>query len=165
MPNSADEPLSLPDQVHRCFFQDDPEADSKPREEANVRLVREMYESILRGDFNAIVERFTDDVEWEVIGPAELPFCGSVRGRREAASTLRRNFSGYQHLRATVRDVVAQGNLVVVMCRETVRLEPLEEPIEIEWVQVFTIVNEQVARFRQFMDTLTMQRVVQRIVG
>ena len=156
---------SLPEQVHRCFFQDDPEAGGKQREEANVRLVRDMYESILRGDFNAIVERFTEDVEWEVIGPAELPFCGRVRGRREAASTLRRNFSGYQHIQATVRAVVAQGNLVVVMCRETVRLEPLEEPVEVEWVQVFTIVNGQLAKFRQFFDTLTMKRVVERIVG
>jgi ketosteroid isomerase-like protein len=157
--------LPLPEQVHRCFFRDDPQAARKQLEEANVRLVRDMYESILRGDFNAIVERFTEDVEWEVIGPAELPFCGSVRGRREAASTLRRNFSGYQHIQATVRDVVAQGNLVVVMCRETVLLEPLEEPVEIEWVQVFTIVNGRLAKFCQFFDTLTMKRVVERIVG
>lgn len=165
MPASPEEPLSLMDQVQRCFLQDDPEANGKQREAANVRLVRDMYESILRGDFNAIVERFAEDIEWEVIGPAELPFCGSVRGRREAACTLRRNFSGYQHLRATVRAVVAQGNLVVVMCRETAHLEPLEEPVEIEWVQVFTIVNGQLARFRQFLDTLTMKRVVERIVG
>lgn len=165
MPESPEGTLSLPEQVYRSFLRDDPECAGKQREDANVRLIQRLYECLLSGNFNAVVDHFAEDIEWEVLGPVELPFCGIVRGRRDAASTLRRNFSGYQHLRCRVREVVAQGHLVVVMCRETVRLEPLEEQVEIEWVQQFTVVDGQVAKFRQFLDTLTLKGVVDRIVG
>ncbi|MBL8798419.1 MAG: nuclear transport factor 2 family protein [Planctomycetia bacterium] len=162
MPEDA---LPLPEQVYRCFLQDDPEAEAKHQETANVRLVQQLYAAILRGDYHTVVEHLGEDIEWQILGPAELPFCGTVRGKRDAASALRRNFSGYQHIGAEVRDVVAQGRQVVVMCRETVRLEPLEEQLVLEWVQVFTIVGGQVVKFREFFDTLTMRGVVERIVG
>jgi uncharacterized protein len=56
-------------------------------EQVNIRIVREIYDAVGRGDIDAILERVTDDVDWaaEVTGTA-APWHGPRTGKRGVAS-------------------------------------------------------------------------------
>lgn len=58
-------------------------------EQQNIQTVKDAYAAFERGDVPAILAMLTDDVGWEMPGPAEIPYAGYV-----AEKTERLNFSG-----------------------------------------------------------------------
>jgi ketosteroid isomerase-like protein len=56
-------------------------------EQVNIRIVKEIYDAVGRGDLDAILERVTDDVDWaaEVAGTA-APWHGPRTGKEGVAS-------------------------------------------------------------------------------
>jgi len=54
-------------------------------EQKNVELVQSAYAAFGRGDIDALLNMMTDDVDWHLYGPKELPTAGPRRGRTEVA--------------------------------------------------------------------------------
>src|SRR5262249_53314767 len=54
-------------------------------ERANVRVVEGMFSSLQRGEIAGVLDRLSDDIEWRIAGPSELPYAGIHRGRDEVA--------------------------------------------------------------------------------
>ncbi len=55
----------------------------------NVSLVQDLYAAFRRRDINYILDRVTDDVQWEMEGPSSIPYAGIRRGKAEAAGFFR----------------------------------------------------------------------------
>ena len=71
----------------------------------NIRIVKEIYDAVGRGDVDAILERVTDDVDWaaEVAGTA-APWHGPRTGKHGRRQLLR----GHQHQHRDLRVHAAQ---------------------------------------------------------
>jgi uncharacterized protein len=52
--------------------------------------------------------------------------------------------------------VVAQGDVVVIVAHERGRFRESGRPYALHWVQIFTLRDGRVARFRQICDSVAM---------
>jgi uncharacterized protein len=140
-------------QVQDAFERGDPHVLHKQAEQGNVRHLQRMYDAFLRGDLPALLDGMAEDIDWQVVGPAAIPFAGSARGRQQVADLLRNAFGVLDEQRPSVRDVVAQGDQVIVVGHETGLYKPTGAPYEVEWVQVFTFRDGRLVKFREYCDS------------
>jgi SnoaL-like domain len=55
-------------------------------EDANIQVVRQLYDTFGRGDIDTILQAVADDVEWHQPGPTDvLPWAGTRHGRAQVA--------------------------------------------------------------------------------
>lgn len=92
--------------------------DGKQAEARSVGLLREQYQALSRGDLDAAVAMFHQDVELEITGPPAIPSLGRWRGRPAVKEAILRNFAMLDSQAPEVHSVVAQGDLVVVVAHE-----------------------------------------------
>jgi ketosteroid isomerase-like protein len=144
------------DRLASAFEEDDAGAAVKAAESTNVWRVQESYRAIARGDFAGFLDMLTEDVEMEFVGSPRVPFAGRWRGRDEAARAVQENFAQVEEQRPEILSVVAQGDLVVIVARERGRFRKSGRAYETHWVQIFTIREGKIARFRQICDSSTM---------
>jgi ketosteroid isomerase-like protein len=52
-------------------------------EQANTRLVRQAYQSVIAGDFQSFLNALGKDVQWQLLEMANVPFAGTWRGREQ----------------------------------------------------------------------------------
>ena len=146
--------------IRSAFRAGDPEVDRKTVEAGNVRCLEEQYAAIVRGDFDAVVEFMTDDVELQIVGPAGAAFAGQWRGMKEVAEALRNNFSQLDELRPELQSVTAQGDTVVVCGRDRGVFRPTGRAYDLHWVQVFGFRDSRVARIREIADSASILEAV-----
>ena len=139
------------DAVDRAFRAGDPEAAGKRREQENVRVLQQQYLAIGRNDAAAFAGLLAEDVEFEILGPPEVPFLGRWRGRQLVADTVWRNFSLVEDQRPEICSVVAQGDTVVVVFRERGRVRATGHDYEFECVQVHTFRDGKSVRVRELI--------------
>ena len=81
------------DGINPAFREGDAQVEGKLAEARNVGLLREQYQALSRGDLDAAVDLFHDDVELEITGPPTVPFLGRWRGRTDVKDAIQRNFA------------------------------------------------------------------------
>jgi uncharacterized protein len=156
-------PLSTPnfiEQLELAFARDDGNATSKVCEADNVRRLQDHYRAIARGDFGPVIAGMADDIDYEMIGPPDIPLVGRWRGRQQVAEAVRQNFGMLEEQQAELLDVVAQGDMVVLFAREQGRFRATGKPYDFHWVQLFTFRDGKVARFRGVFDSAALLEAV-----
>ncbi len=122
-------------------------------EQTNVDVVQQNYAAVGGGDIPAVLDLLTDDVEWTMQGPSEIPFTGTRRGREavgEFFSVLGENLEFQQF---EPREFIAQGDTVVVLGYERSLIKPTGRTIEHEWAHVYTLRDGKIAKARFIEDT------------
>jgi ketosteroid isomerase-like protein len=160
MPSPA--PLSLDEQLYARFLEHDPQATAKPLERSNVLMLQRLFAALVQGNLQPLVASFAEDIDWEIFAPAVVPFGGACRGREQAALALQKNFGAWQIVQGEIRDVIAQGNQVVVVGYDRGLFKPLGRSVEVNYVQVFTIVDGKIVKFREFADTIALEKQLSR---
>jgi uncharacterized protein len=140
------------DGIDQAFREGDAQVDGKLAEAQNVSLLREQYLALARGDFDAAVDLFHDDVDFEITGPPAVPFLGRWRGRPEVGEAMRRNFAMVEGQEPEVHAIIAQGDTVVVVAHERGRIRATGSPYSLHWVHVCTFRDGKVVRFREIVD-------------
>jgi len=139
------------EQIAAKFRANDPEAAAKQRERGHIRCIHLMFHAIARRQFAECLELMTDDVDFEILGPANSPFIGSWRGRAEVLAAMERNFKIVTDQCPTIESLTAQGDLVVLIARETGRLTATDETYSARWAQEFTFDHGRVCRLRELI--------------
>ncbi len=122
-------------------------------EQANVRVVEGMFTSLTRGDIPGVLDRLSDDVEWRIAGPAELPFAGVHRGR-EAVARFFRDFAQSAEFEVfEPREYFAKGDRVIVLGHERQRIRETNRVVETDWAMVFVVRDGRITRFRNYVDS------------
>ncbi|APW64253.1 nuclear transport factor 2 family protein [Paludisphaera borealis] len=140
------------DGIDTAFRDGDAGVDGKFAEARNVGILRDQYQALSRGDLDAAVELFHEDVELEITGPPAVPFLGRWRGRLDVKDAIQRNFGMLDAQTPEVHSVVAQGDLVVVVAHEQGRIRATGTPYSIHWVQIFTFRDGKLVRMREIVD-------------
>ena len=122
-------------------------------EQQNVEIIRRGYEAFGRGDLNALLDLFDDDIEWTAPGPPELPTAGTRRGRAQVAEFFNAIGQTWEIQRFDPHTFIAQGDHVVVVGDDTARVKATGKVLDTPWVHVFTMRGGKVVRFQEFLDT------------
>ena len=119
----------------------------------NVAVVQRVYEALGREDIPALLELFTEDVEWVYQGPPVIPFAGTRHGREGVVEffTLLGETLEFEHFEP--REFVAQDNRVVVIGFERSLIKPTGRTFEQEWVHDYTLRDGKISKVRSFEDT------------
>jgi ketosteroid isomerase-like protein len=125
-------------------------------ERPNCAVARKLYEAFLGGDLPAIFSLLDPAVEWELVGPREVPHFGIYRGMDE----VKRFFSIIAEInRVTSFEVLSYTETeygAYVECRERGHFEGHPKPFEIRSCQLMDIKDGRIVRFRIYQDTAQM---------
>jgi uncharacterized protein len=121
--------------------------------EDNLDVVRRGYDAFGRGDINALLELFDEQIRWVTPGPPELATSGQRTGRQAVAEFFGTVNEVFDIQRFQPKEFIAQGDRIVVLGDETSRLKATNKMIELDWVHVFTMRNGKVVAFQEFFDT------------
>jgi uncharacterized protein len=116
-------------------------------------VVRAHYEAIRRHDRVALMATLTEDVDWQVVGPATMPFGGNYRGRGEAQRFFSTVAGACEVLEFAVDRMVADGDTVIVFGHEHFRVRATGRNWNTDWIQVHTVRDGAICRFREYTDT------------
>jgi ketosteroid isomerase-like protein len=122
----------------------------------NVTVATNLYEAFQSGDSEALLALLDPDVEWELVGPGEIPYFGRYTGIDEVrrflellAETCRVELFEVQSLIGTDHGALAEG-------RERARFAGHPRPYEMRWCHVLEIDRGRITRFTDHLDTAPM---------
>jgi len=116
-------------------------------------MVKDAYAAFERGDVATILAMLTDDVAWEMPGPAEIPYAGSRRGHAGAGEFFQRLAASDEVQLFEPRQFLADGNVVVVLGRYEAGVRATGKTAKSDWVHVFEFRDGKVSRWREFYDS------------
>jgi ketosteroid isomerase-like protein len=142
------------DAVVTAFHAGDPNVGQKQVESERVHCVQLLYHAIARGAFAEVLQLTTPDFVLEIVGPPQSQLVGRWQGHEEILTTLARNFSYFAEQSPHIDTVVAQGDTVVVIARESGKVKASGASYNVQWVQIFTFVSDRIAKVCQIFDSV-----------
>lgn len=119
----------------------------------HVERLREGYAAFARGDVPTVLALLSEDVTWE--SPASLPFGGTFRGRSEVGGFFASLQEHMTELQVTPDRFVADGDLVVVLGRDTGRATS-GESFDLTFTHTWTFRDGEIVGFVEHLDTAAM---------
>jgi ketosteroid isomerase-like protein len=118
-----------------------------------IDVVRAHYEAIRRHDRAALMATLAEDVDWQVVGSATMPFGSSYRGRAEVQRFFSTVAQACDVLEFAVDRMVTDDETVIVFGHEHFRVRATGRDWNTDWVQVHTVRGGAICRFREYTDT------------
>jgi hypothetical protein len=127
--------------------------------EQNIALARGIYEAFGRGDVPAVLGAMDENVEWnEAEG---LPYGGVYHSPQEVAENVfARVVQDIDAFSATPEEFYTGGDEVVVVGRYTGTGAATGKSLDVPFAHAMTVRDGKVARFRQFVDAATFNKVL-----
>jgi len=141
------------DEIVPAFERGDPAVAGKPTERDNVRVILGQCQAIGRGDLAALEASMAEDVELEIVGPAEVPIVGRWCGRGAVLDAVGKNFRYFEDQRPEIVSVVAQGDTVALVVRERGAWRATGHRYDVHLTQVFTLASGKVTRVFELFDS------------
>lgn len=122
-------------------------------EQQNLEIVRRGYEAFGRGDIEALLGLFDDQIEWVSPGPPELPTSGTRRGRQQVAAFFKSVDELFDIQRFEPKTFIAEGDRVVVLGEDTSRIKATGKVLDSQWAHAFTLRGSKIVAFQEYIDT------------
>ena len=122
-------------------------------EAENMRVVHEFYAAIRRDDLQALYSLLSPDVDWTFLGTKEIPFAGNWSGPDQVSKFFDIIGETMQLEHFGPEEFIAQGNWVVALGRERMRIKPTGRNYDAAWAHVFKLRDGKIAVYREYSDT------------
>jgi hypothetical protein len=124
------------------------------QEAQNTKLVQDAYAAFGRGDMQALLGCFADDIVWNgVYGTAaHVPTSGERRGKAAVAEFFKQVAANVNFSTFDPHEFVAAGDKVVALGHYTATT-PVGRGFDADFAMVFTIRHGKVVRFQEFSDS------------
>lgn len=122
---------------------------------SNVETIRSIYQAFNEGDIAAILDRLSEDVQWEYgVNSTDVPWLQPRSGRRGAAEFFE-SLGALDFQKFQVNAIVASGDTVIALCDVEATVRSTGMPfVEVDEAHVWHFdPNGQVRRFRHRVDT------------
>ncbi len=126
---------------------------SNMAEKENRVLVQQGYQCFKTGDMEGLLSLFSAQIDWELPEVEGLPFSGHRKGRDEVADFFRLVREAQESLEFDPKEYVCEGNQVVAIGYYRWRVRSTGKTFESNFVHVFTIKENLVVGFREFLDS------------
>jgi ketosteroid isomerase-like protein len=123
--------------------------------ENNVKVVKNFFAAIGRGDKQALLALVADDIEWIIPGEG-WPLAGAHRGHAGVADVLQKASDAVEMTYPKPPEFVAQGDRVLVVGVATGKIKATNKPFEDHWVFDITIRDGRLATIREYIDSQAM---------
>jgi ketosteroid isomerase-like protein len=123
------------------------------KEQENINLIKKSYEHFLQGDIEGIIKMCTDDIEWEIPGPSEIPTTGKYKGPEQLAQFFSKLNNTFEPIKFEPQEFIAQNDRVVTLGEYTWRVKSTGRTVTSRWAHVTRIRDGKCASFLEFGDT------------
>jgi ketosteroid isomerase-like protein len=120
---------------------------------AALDVVKHAYEAYGRGDLPALLDLIAEKTDWKFIGPASLPYAGLRTDRKEVADFFAALARADQTDVFEPREFIEAGEHVTVLGWTKVTARDTQKTFDSEWVQVITVQDGKITRWRGFANT------------
>lgn len=127
-------------------------------DQQNLQIIKDAYAAFRSGDIPALLSSLSDDVTWELPGPAEIPYAGMRHGRDGAAEFFRLLSESDEVQVFEPRRFLADSDVVVVLGRYEARVKSTGKTAATDWVHVFELRDGKVTSWREYYDMLSYAR-------
>jgi uncharacterized protein len=125
----------------------------------NVPFIQGLYAAFGRGDIATIVKAMAPDIHWQSGGSADdFPTFGTRKGQKQAEQFFQEVATHNEFLEFSPREFYATGDKMFVLGFYDIKLRKNGRKIASDWVHVFTIKDDKVTAFREFLDTAVAAR-------
>ena len=128
--------------------------------EENVRIVKDFFAAIGRGDREGLLALVAEDIEWIIPGE-DWPLAGTHRGHAGLAEVLRKASVEVETTYPEPPEFVAQGDRVLVVGVATGKIKATNKSFKDDWVFDITIRDRKVTKIREYIDTQALARASQ----
>jgi ketosteroid isomerase-like protein len=125
--------------------------------EENVRIVKDFFAAIGRGDEQALLALAAEDIEWIIPGE-DWPLAGTHRGHAALANVLQKASNEVEMTYPEPPEFVAQGDRVLVIGVATGKIKATNKTFKDDWVFAITVRNGRLANIREYIDTQALAR-------
>jgi ketosteroid isomerase-like protein len=115
-------------------------------------VLHNVYCAIIQGNLEAFGESVTDDVELNICGFG--PMDGRWRGRNAVVEATRKNFALVADQQPEIEGMIAQGDCIAVLLRESGVLKSNGQAYSIRAVQWFTFADGKIKRIDEIVASL-----------
>lgn len=127
----------------------------------NKAFVKSLYQAFGRGDAETVLGGLAEDVDWREAETQPYadgnPYVGPGRVGEEVFGRIMSDFDDFA---VTPETYVAEDDKVVAAGRYTGTRKGSGEPLNAQFVHVWTVRDGEVKRFQQYTDTAQMSRIL-----
>lgn len=126
---------------------------------SNLDVIRNIYDAFARGDMPAVLGALAPNVSWtEAEG---FPYGGTYSGPDAVLQNVLMKLGGeWEGFSAVPQEFVADGDTVVALGQYGGAFKATGKSLSVPFAHVWSLGNGKVVRFRQYTDTLVVQKVV-----
>jgi len=122
-------------------------------EQGNLQVVQGLYAAFGRGDMQAVLDAFADEVDWLVPGAPAVPWAGPRTSREQIAAYFDLVGELLDIQEHDVQEYLVHGDRVVVFGREKVLVKATNRTFETDWVHLWEVRDGKVVKLRLYADT------------
>jgi len=122
---------------------------------SNLETTKKAYELFKQGDISTLVKDIVDAAGTLVSpGPQDkLPWAGRFKGQQEIAGWFARLAENVDFDEVAPREMIEQGETVVVVGTSSVRVKRTGKPVKEEWVHILKYNKGRIVFFQEYTDT------------
>lgn len=134
-------------------------------EQENTRIVQQAYENFKNGDISALLDLFSEDIDWHLPEIENASFSGKHKGRTGVAGFFQSLAEAQDVLSFNPQEFIAQGDKVVVLGDYSWRVKSTGREFGSDWAHVWTVKDGKLAGFKEYTDTAAASIAHQKAVG
>ncbi|MES2149519.1 MAG: nuclear transport factor 2 family protein [Pseudomonadota bacterium] len=116
-------------------------------------IVQRAYEAFSQGDVDTLLGYVADQVDWEFVAPASLPYAGRRSNKQEVAAFFSDIARADDISAFEPREFIEAGEHLTVLGWEQARALDTGVQFDSSWVHVFTVKEGKITRWRGFSNT------------
>jgi hypothetical protein len=116
-------------------------------------VVKQSYAAFVRGDIPAILNLIADQVDWQDVCPASLPYSGLRRNRAEVAKFFSESAQVDEIKKFEPREFIVAGENVTVLGYMEGYARDTKQEFRTDFIHLFTVQNGKITRWRGFINT------------
>jgi ketosteroid isomerase-like protein len=122
---------------------------------SNLETTKKAYELFEQGEISTLVKDIVDDTcSWISSGPQDkLPWAGNFKGRQEIADFFARVAQNLDFNEFAPREMIEQGDTVVVIGTSSARAKRTGKTIKDDWVHILKYNQARIVFFQEYSDT------------
>jgi uncharacterized protein len=130
---------------------------------ANTDTLKQGYEAYGRGDIDAAMEAWSDDIQWENPNAKQIPNPGVYQGKDEVRRLLAEFPEDWEDLSVSPDEFLEQGDTVVVLGHIEGRAKETGTEVKFPFVHVWRFDDGQVTRMQNLFDTALAAEAIGRL--